>query len=47
MLKYLKTINFVTKKNGGFDWDESIDRGRFWTEILDNKKFNLFYEKYS
>lgn len=31
---------------GGFNWDRSKERGEFWLEIIDNKDFNVFFEKY-
>lgn len=31
---------------GGFDWDETKEEDFFWYEVICNKDFNLFFEKY-
>jgi hypothetical protein len=31
---------------GGFDWDETKEEIFFWYEVICNKDFNLFFEKY-
>ncbi len=31
---------------GGFDWDKTIEKDIFWEEVIGNKNFNLFFEKY-
>lgn len=34
------------KFNGGFDWHETIEGEGFWEEVLADKNFDLFFEKY-
>ena len=31
---------------GGFDWDKTIEKNIFWEEVIDNKNFDIFFEKY-
>ena len=34
------------KNKGGFTWDETKEGDSFWSDLLTNKDFNLFFEKY-
>ena len=34
------------KNNKGFDWGDTDDKFKFWENIIDYKKFDLFYIKY-
>lgn len=34
------------KLDGGFDWDKTIEGDEFWREVIDEKNFALFFEKY-
>lgn len=36
----------AAKASNGFDWDETKEESIFWTNIINYKKFNLFFEKY-
>ena len=36
---------FTIKELGGFNWDKTKEEDNFWEEVLDNKDFNLFFEK--
>lgn len=37
----------ANKINGGFSWDKSVDGCKFWSRILNYKKYDEFYEKYA
>ena len=37
---------FEQSKYDGFDWDITPEGGQFWVEIIKNKNFDLFFEKY-
>lgn len=30
----------------GFDWNETFDDSVFWNDVINNKKFNIFFAKY-
>jgi hypothetical protein len=32
--------------NGGFTWDLTKENNQFWKEVLEDKNFTLFFEKY-
>lgn len=32
--------------NGGFDWNYTNEGIAFWCNVIDNEKFDLFFEKY-
>jgi hypothetical protein len=34
------------KSGGGFDWDESPEDHDFWETVIDDEKFDVFFEKY-
>ena len=34
------------RRNGGFDWDKTPEGEDFWTDVLEYKKYSLFFEKY-
>lgn len=34
------------KPFNGFDWNETKEEIIFWTDVINRKKFNLFFEKY-
>lgn len=36
----------VYKNWGGFRWDNTSEGYSFWNEVIDNKDFDLFFEKY-
>ena len=42
---FQKNIELDDSK-GGFDWDESIEGHRFWSDIIYNKNFDLFFKRY-
>lgn len=31
---------------GGFRWDATIEGHTFWSKVIENKMFNLFFERY-
>jgi hypothetical protein len=31
---------------GGFDWDDTPEKNRFWYDVLINKNYDLFFERY-
>lgn len=35
-----------TSYSPGFDWDETVEGFGFWNSIIDEKNFDLFFEKY-
>ena len=37
---------FKFSEGEGFSWEESIEGYSFWDEVIDEKNFNLFFEKY-
>lgn len=37
---------YSSKKNGGFDWDKTIEKDGFWTDVIHRKNFSRFFEKY-
>ena len=36
----------ANKRNGGFNWDETIDDFDFWQPIIMRRQFNTFFNKY-
>jgi hypothetical protein len=38
--------NTIDKHGGGFDWEMTIEGDNFWLNVINNKNFNLFFEKY-
>lgn len=32
--------------NGGFDWNYTDEGIAFWCNVIDNEKFDLFFEKF-
>lgn len=32
---------------GGFDWDTTIEKGIFWSEVISANNLKLFFKKYS
>ena len=45
-VKVFQKYSFNDKNNGGFDWKITIDGGDFWENIIKNKNFDLFFQKY-
>src|SRR5574344_2325298 len=49
---YKRDVTVFEKDNscslvaGGFVWDETKEEDFFWYEVICNKDFNLFFEKY-
>lgn len=37
---------YQTTKNGGFNWWETNDGEDFWNDVINNKNFALFFERY-
>ena len=35
-----------SKTHGGFDWDKTSEDRNFWTRVIANKDFNVFFDKY-
>lgn len=50
MLEYQRNKRDVTvfEKNckSGFDWDRTPEKYNFWCDVIINRNFNLFFEKY-
>lgn len=45
--KYNKNINYISNiEAGGFDWSESREGGLFWTRVLEDQNYEVFYEMY-
>ena len=38
--------NNATKSNGGFDWNKTEEGDTFWNDIVNDKKFDVFFNKY-
>lgn len=38
--------NQMTRKGGGFDWNETVEGKSFWVNIIVNEYFNLFFQLY-
>ncbi len=34
------------KRNGGFNWEDTVEGESFWYEVIGKKRFDLFFEKY-
>ena len=34
------------KSQNGFNWNETSENSMFWYNVIDQKKFNIFFEKY-
>ena len=41
-----ETIRVVGRSDKGFEWNETQEDWDFWHEVIDEKNFNLFFEKY-
>jgi hypothetical protein len=37
---------WVGKHSGGFTWDKTDEGEDFWNDIIHNKNFNVFFERY-
>lgn len=38
--------NQMTRKGGGFDWNETVEGKSFWVNVIVNEYFNLFFQLY-
>lgn len=38
--------NSQSRAGGKFNWDETKEKHSFWEEVINNKNFDKFYEKY-
>lgn len=38
--------NNENKRNGGFNWSETIEGSEFWIDVINRKIFNTFFELY-
>jgi len=45
-IEVFKKISDTGKAKGGFDWAETNEKHRFWCQVIHNRDFDLFYEKY-
>lgn len=45
-LSVLEDRVYPTKKEGGFDWDATIEGDDFWENVICGKNFSLFFERY-
>jgi hypothetical protein len=34
------------KRNGGFDWEDTVEGASFWYEVINKERFDVFFEKY-
>lgn len=34
------------RDEGGFDWEKTTEHYNFWNNVIENKKFDIFFEKY-
>lgn len=34
------------KRNGGFNWEDTVEGEAFWYEVINKERFDLFFEKY-
>ena len=42
---FIRKINEF-KSNGGFNWDDTKEESSFWSDVIHDKKFEIFYEYY-
>ena len=41
-----ETILDADRYFGGFTWRDTIEGSNWWSEVIDNKNFNMFFNKY-
>ena len=41
-----ETILDADRYFGGFTWIDTIEGSNWWSEVIDNKNFNMFFNKY-
>lgn len=46
-IKVFQNLSNQNKVGGGFNWDDSEAGYDFWSEVIGDKNFNLFFKKYS
>ena len=45
-VEVFEDFKYANLENKGFNWEETPEGSKFWTEVIDYKFFSLFFEKY-
>lgn len=41
-----ETYSYAGVDNGGFDWDSTIEGFGFWKEVVEDRNFDVFFDRY-